>query len=167
MALWDANTLVKCDAAKVAVDLSVPASRIVGRKAAGGIAALTGAEALAIIDSALTSKIVQITRDLAEASGAVAYTGVGFKPTALVALGYVNGQVFWSIGFSDSAKAVFGMFHAFDGLMGPGGFAWCYQAAGAYQYAVVASYDADGFTLTWTKVGLPVGTFIVNILCLK
>jgi hypothetical protein len=36
------------------------------------------------------------------------------------------------------------------------------------QTAVVASYDSDGFTLTWTKHGSPsAATLTVNAICYK
>lgn len=47
--MFDANSVLKADADNTPVVLEVPASRILGRKAAGGIEALTGAEAAAII----------------------------------------------------------------------------------------------------------------------
>ncbi len=50
-----ANSLVKADAAATPVVLEVAASRIIGRKASGSIAALTGAEAAAIVAAASDS----------------------------------------------------------------------------------------------------------------
>lgn len=46
----NANTIIKADSDDTPVALAVAASRILGRKAAGGIAAMTGAEAQALLD---------------------------------------------------------------------------------------------------------------------
>lgn len=40
-------------------------------------------------------------------------------------------------------------------------------ASGATQDAIVKSYDAGGFTLTWTKTGLPTGTGNLIFLCFR
>lgn len=49
-ALYDANTILTADTNDTPAPLTVAASRIVGRKASGGIAALTGAEVQALLD---------------------------------------------------------------------------------------------------------------------
>jgi len=49
--LFDANTILKADVDNTPIALPVPASRILGRAAAGGIAALTPADALTLLDA--------------------------------------------------------------------------------------------------------------------
>lgn len=125
----------------------------------------------------LTSKIITATRDMAAASGDVSYTGVGFQPTALVCLATHTSTTAedgsGSVGFSDNAKN--------DGviaryLQAEGGSQWITSAIlvcifstyNRYQIATLKSYDADGFTLTWTKSAVsPAGTGYLTFLCLK
>lgn len=116
----------------------------------------------------LKTKIIQITRDLTSASGNVAYTGIGFKPSAIIAF-TAAGVDSAAVGMADSAKGGLNM------QMGPafntataavGGWTILYSSSGGnYQWANIASYDADGFTLSWNKVGSPTGTLYVSILC--
>jgi len=40
-------------------------------------------------------------------------------------------------------------------------------SSGTEIYAIVKSYDADGFTLTWTKGGSPTGTFEFAVKCIR
>lgn len=101
-----------------------------------------------------------ITRVLSAASNSVAYTGLGFKPT--------------SIEFTGSVDTVNERFIGFAGLTGSGILNKCLTTDGSganttssnciklirstasdYVTAVVASFDSDGFTLTWTKTGSP------------
>jgi len=109
----------------------------------------------------LSSKSVQINRAGAAATGNVAYTGVGFRPRALIAFARtptgaaVNNQR--SIGFCDVALASKCLYWTQLDLT-------CSldntlitisdePASTNSQTCVVASLDADGFTLTWTKAG--------------
>lgn len=39
------------------------------------------------------------------------------------------------------------------------------EKGGNYQQGVINSFDADGFTIGWTKVGTPTGTCAINALC--
>lgn len=118
--------------------------------------------------TALSSKVITLTRDLTTATGDVAYTGVGFIPTSISAFGVVDGTAFVSEGFSDSTKASQCIYQY-------GANTWSYSAGlvamspsiSAYQIATVKSYDADGFTLTWTKTSTPTGTATVRVICYK
>lgn len=118
----------------------------------------------------LASKVITGTRDLATASGDVAHTGVGFSPSAIICFGIVDGndfQVSW--GFSDGSKAGENITKdtatTFRNLGSK--LVFIQTAGGAYQSAVVKTYDSDGFTVTWTKVGLPTGTLKLMFLCLR
>lgn len=118
----------------------------------------------------LESKVISATRDMTAAGAPtdVAYTGVGFKPTSIQAIAIVGGLKMPSIGFADSAKInshlqqdPTDVWYIDDFLV------WIYSSAGASQKAIVKSYDADGFTLTWTKTGSPTGTAQLRFLCLR
>jgi hypothetical protein len=118
----------------------------------------------------LRSKIISFTRDLTAGSGSVAYTGVGFQPSALFGLGGVGAstteyQVLFAV--ADSSLSVKNMFLG-GTLTGPQNATFMFiqnGAASGNQAAAVASYDADGFTLSWVKTGSPTGTFNGYVLC--
>jgi hypothetical protein len=151
---------------------------IKGRTLGGGTGApndLTAAQAAAIIGSvggALKTKIITITRDTTAATANVAYTGVGFTPTAMLALGGIGAsnteyQVLFAM--SDSSLTAKNMFLGAT-LTGAQGatFLLIQNGAGSgNQAATVVSYDADGFTLAWTKTGSPTGTATIYVMCLR
>lgn len=108
----------------------------------------------------LKSKIGSFTRDMTAASGSQAVTGVGFTPTSIYFTASINGTSLGCDGVVDSTAA--GLSIATNGV------AMVRNLAGSValfipgdnviatsQSAIVASFDADGFTLTWTKGGAP------------
>jgi hypothetical protein len=108
----------------------------------------------------LRSKVGSFTRDMTAASGAVAYTGVGFKPRAILFLGSISGTTLGSEGFSDSSGAGKAIASWGAAMIRGAGGAICILLPGdtsllSSQSAVIASLDADGFTLTWTKSSTP------------
>lgn len=129
----------------------------------------------AISSILLSSKVGNFTRDLTAASGNVSYTGVGFKPTSITLLGALNNETSDSVvynGFADSAKsgsclyldatAVAAVSSAANliKVVGPG-------SAANLQTADVNSYDADGFTLAWTKTNTPTGVVTFRYIAYK
>lgn len=116
-------------------------------------------------------KVITITRDLTVASGSVAYTGAGIRPRALIATGGIAGGPAYALRCGIAASAG-GAGAAFLYTTGAGdnvntNFIACYDSTAALgQQAVVASYDADGFTLTWTKVSTPTGTATFYVMCI-
>lgn len=116
----------------------------------------------------LVSKVITATRNMTAATGDVAYTGVGFTPTSLMVIANIEAVVAQSIGISDSAKTVRNMFQQNNSTYSSGAqVAFLISTAGNYQSAIVKTYDADGFTLTWTKTGSPTGTGYISFLCFK
>lgn len=113
------------------------------------------------------SKVIASTRDLTAATATVAYTGVGFKPRAVLAFGAINFSIA-SFGFGDSAltnRVVHNTgggttFYASTALM------LFETSSNNYQTAGLASLDSDGFSITWTKVNTPTGTASIYFLCL-
>jgi len=150
---------------------------------AGDVVQLDGSARLPAVDGSLLtgiggtlSKTGSFTRNLSfAADGNVSYTGVGFKPTHInFWLGAGNGtNSSFGFGATDSSKA--GVFSAFsnNGQVGFNSAAAVVVFNGGsdttiYDSAVLASYDADGFTLTWTKLGSPGGsTITVNYIAFK
>lgn len=108
--------------------------------------------------SDLRVKVGTFNRTANAASGAVSYTGVGFRPRAIaIMMGNTTSNIESSIGISDGSK---------DGMMLNNANArvtvddlivgFDNDSAGtATQTAVLTSFDSDGFTLTWTLVGSP------------
>lgn len=114
--------------------------------------------------------IGSFTRDLSLASGNQSITGVGFQPSALVLImGIVGGSQFASIGFAGSSgnNSCLEFFDTTPTTFLQPNLAGIVRAdAGDFQSCVVASFDADGFTLTWTKTLLPTGTLTCVFLAL-
>ncbi len=120
---------------------------------------------------ALTSDMPKVkleTRDMTAGSGDVAYTGYGFQPTGLLILAVLANTAF-SLGSSEPALAE----HCMDirSSATPDINAdWMLQlvpSGGNYQVCVVKTYDADGFTLTWTRGGSPTGTANLHVFAFK
>lgn len=100
-------------------------------------------------------KVVCSTRSAQAAGGDVSYSGFGFKPSLLIAMAASAGSYgAWSIGASDGTD---------DGcilkqtasMTGSVELVNYLQSSGNQQYAYLKSFDSDGATLTWYKVGSP------------
>lgn len=117
-------------------------------------------------------KLITGTRSMTAASGNVAYTGVGFKPSAVIALaanggfvnmvsaGVVNGATNFCIYNAGNVGANFwGGTITLIGL---------HEGVDKSQTAVWASNDSDGFTLTWTyDEPCTVNTAQLGFLCFR
>ena len=122
------------------------------------------------VNTRLKSKIIVATRDLSAAGAPtdVAYTGVGFVPTSIVALYGIDGGVLIGMGMSDSAKAGNNVDRDNAEATHANNYLICAITTGSNnQLAIVKTYDADGFTLTWTKSGTPTGTINMYFLCFR
>jgi hypothetical protein len=138
------------------------AANLTGTVACAQMPALTGAVTTSAGSCAtsggLQTKMISLTRDISATSGSVAYTGCGFQPTALNIIGKTTSadtNPMW--GFSDSTKAgnslatydltgnTTGNANPFIGFSGTTG--------ADFQTGAISSYDADGFTINWTKTG--------------
>lgn len=111
-------------------------------------------------------KVGTFTRVMSVASGDVAYTGVGFKPKAIVIFGYVsNGVVKNSTkGFSDASTNSQILDYTTTGAdsntTGSPNVIYLFDDAATLNVnaAIVKTFDTDGFTLTWAKSGTPTMT---------
>ena len=105
------------------------------------------------------------------ASGNVSYTGIGFVPTSIAAVAAVNATTVGSVGYADASKAAIAFCAIFTNLFYANLHSALIDLAVATgsndQYATVASYDADGFTLTWTKSNSPTGNATLGFICYK
>ena len=104
-------------------------------------------------------KVKKETRAMALASGDVAYTGYGFTPTGLIIIGGVAGRQL-RCGAADSllAEGAIGEYQNDETRWDNNVVVNIGSLSTSRQSAIVKSYDADGFTLTWTKAGTPAGT---------
>lgn len=135
---------------------------------------LTATQAAAIIGSvggALKSKLISTTKDMTQATGNVAYTGFGFQPTSCLASAQVAAslvQYVTAFAMSDSSLASMSNFF-FNSILSQGtNFISMVDSTVANgQTATIASYDADGLTLAWTKTGTPTGTATLKIMCYR
>lgn len=113
-------------------------------------------------------KIVTFTRVLSVASGLQSVTGVGFVPRLIsFQTGILAGLAWSSSGQSDGTSNTciedIGTTNVFQAA-----FAGIQRdAAGNFQSFVLSSFDADGFTLNWTKTGTPTATATINALCYR
>lgn len=128
-----------------------------------------GSDSLLPAGLLLKSKIIYRTRDLTAATGDVAYTGVGFTPTSVLCLATVDGGAnTMVIGVSDSSLNEYKIGRFSNGFNYiENNFMLIETTSNNYQVAVVKTYDADGFTLTWTKTNSPTGTLKMIFLCFR
>lgn len=122
--------------------------------------------------SALSSKVITATRDLTAANGDVAYTGVGFKPSSIIAIASVNDSYTQSFGMVDSLSGMGYLYFPISASgkaeTGTGNFLIGMTTyASNFQTAQLKTFDTDGFTLTWAKNGTPSGTFTMIFLCFR
>lgn len=134
----------------------------------------SGAAKKVLLHRATAFKVGSFTRDMTIASGAQPVTGVGFKPKAIVFLAGRNATSDFSIGFSDGTANV--GFYDLTNL--GGGFVDQYgdmatlaitiaQSASNIYQGAVASFDSDGFTISWIKNATPTGTAKIYYLALR
>lgn len=100
----------------------------------------------------VTQGVLTATRVKDAASGDVAYTGLGFKPTAIIAIGGDNSNL-GSMGFGDDAHYMCFVRGGAQSYIAINAILAFDQGGGAAQSAIVKSLDTDGFTLTWTLAG--------------
>jgi hypothetical protein len=154
-------------------DLPVKAS---GAEVATGTDDAKFATAKALADADLNTRLKSKTKlstyNLATASGDVAITGIGFQPSAIICIANVDGTAgSFSIGAADSAKTVGNISRNnntfFYDNAGVNALIGIDPGTGNISTAIVKSFDADGFTLTWTKGGTNTGIANLIFLCFR
>jgi hypothetical protein len=117
----------------------------------------------------LSTKTIQVTRDMTLASGTQAITGVGFRPTSAIVLSSVQSSNRMSSTIIDSSGTSRGVkddsANVADNWTNINSVSD--MGSGNEQIAAWSSYDADGMTISWTKYGTPTGTCYLNILFMK
>lgn len=127
---------------------------------------------LKIMETLLSApqKLVQFTRVLSVASGLQSVTGVGFVPRLIkFQTAIVGGGVWASDGWADGTSNACVENQANSSNFSQPGNAGIQRdiVAGNLQSFVLSSFDADGFTLSWTKVGTPTATATIFALCFR
>lgn len=121
-------------------------------------------------------KVGAFTYAMATASGNVSYTGIGFRPKAVLFLANViNGAVNASSkGFDDGTSrfclveyTTTGANAAFSVILTNSIYLFDDAGTANVAKAVVNSFDVDGFTLAWTKVNTPGSTANIGFLAFR
>lgn len=102
-------------------------------------------------------------------SGNTSYTGVGFKPTAIIAMFYGPGTSTHGFAIIDKTNASgFGVNGSGVAYQDSAGTVFSLSPASSQAFnATLVSLDPDGFTLSWTKIGSPSGISNLAFLCLR
>ena len=135
-----------------AADTPVDADEFAWRKTSTGLLKKITLANLKGVFAAI--KVGAFTRDVSAASGSVAYTGVGFSPRALLFSFSRPGST--SVGWGYATPSNVGNTACYGANVWITDSTYCMRAytdAANAQAAAVASWDSDGFTLTWTKTG--------------
>jgi hypothetical protein len=115
-------------------------------------------------------KVGTFTKNMADASGSQSYTGVGFKPAAVVFFAGVNGSTGDSKGADDGTASGYAADDYADvaggQAAGAGASIVIVPAAGKSYSGKIASMDADGFTIAWTRTSTPAGSISVTFLAI-
>lgn len=128
-------------------------------------------------DLSPSPKIVIGSRDMTAASGQVAYTGIGFKPSYITCIACPSTDRRFSIGcvdgnlggaFGQDNAATINRFRTSIGAGASEGLIWGGDPLTVdSQYAYFVSFDTDGFTLQWDKTGSPTGNNQMVFTCFK
>jgi hypothetical protein len=167
----EANKFLQVNDAETGYELVSPASQA---QAEAGTESTLPMTALRVKQSiyALSPRINvgSFTRDMTAATGSQAITGCGMTPKAVFFFGCVASSVgTMSIGVYDGTTnaCILDNHNLVADTWAPSTPAiFLRQGSSNDQYASVASLDSDGFTLSWTKSGTPVGEATIKYLAL-
>ncbi|MDH5570586.1 MAG: hypothetical protein OEY89_02405 [Gammaproteobacteria bacterium] len=132
----------------------------------------TKADGTAVVAaSGLSSQVGAFTRDISTATGTQAITGVGFQPTALIVFAAGGGAnlASWGMAGSDLTEVCTndysgvsaGAFEFWNSLIRVD------VSSGNVYIGALSTFDADGFTISWTKTGSPTGTIGLQYIAFK
>ena len=103
-------------------------------------------------------KTGSFTRDLTLAAGNQAVTGVGFVPKVLIIFASVvnTHRASWGMDDASGPNCIYDVHITTNDSYNAAAFViYLHEGAGVFSTGVVASFDADGFTITWAKSGAP------------
>jgi len=164
------TTIINGDSPSITFsDATTQASALPAYGSSGNVLTSTGSAWASSSAPALTTKTVQVTRDMSLASGTQAITGAGFRLTSAIVLSSVQSTNRMSSTVIDSSGTARGVKD--DSANVPNNWtninSVSDMGSGNEQIAAWSSYDADGMTISWTKYGSPTGTCYLNILFMK
>ena len=110
------------------------------------------------------------TYDLTTATGTQAITGVGFVPKAVFLFAAVNGEIAASWGYADATaeRSIRSNYGATSGDFGQTTRVITIEPESTgSQDGAIASFDADGFTISWAKAGAAAGTLQLIYFCIR
>lgn len=115
------------------------------------------------------AKVGSFTRLLSAVSGNVSYTGIGFKPSAIIFFSGVDTVNEISLGFTTSTESrSISKDSSGANTSGNRCIRIVRPSAGNISDAYIASMDSDGFTLTWTTTGSPSpNDLVINYLAIR
>lgn len=97
-------------------------------------------------------KMGSFTRVLNAQDGNVSYTGVGFKPSALIIIGSISGTKYFTVGLTSAiAGGVIFVFLSDSNYGLVANRCVEFHSGAAAEGASLASFDNDGFTLAWAN----------------
>lgn len=140
--LFDAYSIIYADTDDTPARLTVGASTLVGRAAAGGIAALTVDQVVALLLGKLHSIGTFTNRTT---NGTKAITGVNFQPRYIIVCG---GSAALSIAHFDGTRQVGTVNNVISATI----TMQAYTDASNRITGTLTSLDADGFTTTWSDL---------------
>ena len=115
--------------------------------------------------------VSSFSRDVSTATGTQAVTGVGFTPTSIEVFAAIGGTVKASWGMSDGTtdKCIYQNNNGgTDFISNQSQLIRVVTVdAGTMYSGTLDSFDADGFTISWTKTGSPTGTVAGNFIARK
>lgn len=125
---------------------------------------LTSATSNAVVTT--HSKTGAFTYDVSTASGTQAITGVGFTPKSLSFIavfttGGVAGSSCWGCDDGSSPRCITNLGATYSPQFDGSNSIDIINSGGNAATAKITAFGADGFTLTWTKVGSPTGTITI------
>ena len=113
-------------------------------------------------------KVITATRALDGETADVAYTGVGFKPSGLIAIAIIDGQDKLCIGIAGGGTVAKISALGSTSYFGTALMVIYDADVAKKQSATIKSYDSDGVTLTWTRNGATgEGTIRFALMCFR
>lgn len=104
-------------------------------------------------------KLISLQRDISLAAEVIAYTGVGFKPSACIIFSIINTSPLYSFGFSDLTNdyCLYSLPSSGSDYMSSSNANCIFlvTSPGNIQYADIDSFDSDGLSINWKRWGTP------------
>jgi len=131
-----------------------------------------GVNSTVTIASKVVPKVGSFTRDTATATGTQSVTGVGFQPSAVIFFAAVNNgsRASWGVDIGDSAGGRVSDDHntgADTWAVGTGATIFAESGGGNQYSGFISAFGADGFTVSWTRTGVPTGTLTIIYLAFR